>query len=124
MIKYIGNCLYCGNEYHAHRKTKKYCSDKCRVYDNRVPQNSKSSPTKRRENMEYFDRADYALELYRECGSNYREEWLQDYIDHPTTKKILCNPKLLRADGLNIAKIAHRFTMQKYGVSIKDYYAA
>ena len=62
-----------------------------------------------------------ALELYRECASNYREKWPQDYIDNPTIKKIACNPSLLRGDGINIAKIAHRFTMSKYGVSIKDY---
>ena len=121
MIRYIGECEYCGGDYQAERRSKRFCSEKCRVYANRVPQNSQNSPTKRRENMEYFDRAEYALELYRDCGDNHREQWLQDYIDHPTTKKILCNPHLLRDEGVNIAKIAHRFTMSKYGVSIRDY---
>lgn len=89
------NCKHCDSPYTTRRSTKLFCSDKCRVYHNRSTQNSQHSPTKRRENMEYFDRANYALELYRECGSNYREQWLQDYIDNPTTKKIVCNPSLL-----------------------------
>ena len=72
--------------------------------------------------MEYFDRANYALELYRECGSSSREQWLQGYIDNPTTKKIVCNPNLLREDGINIAKIAHHYKTEKYGVSIRDYF--
>lgn len=30
----IKTCLYCGRKFEAKRKTKKYCSDKCRVYAN------------------------------------------------------------------------------------------
>ena len=113
-------CVYCEAEYTARRSTKKFCSDKCRVYHNRGLQNAENSPTIRRQNTEYFDRVNFALELYYK--SSDKDEWLQAYIDNPTTKKIVCNPNLLRDKRTNIAKIAHQYTRMKYGVSIRDYY--
>jgi|TARA_R110000744_G_scaffold125621_2_gene231278 hypothetical protein len=52
-----------------------------------------------------------------------RAQWLQDYIDNPTSKRILCNPQLLLSDSNNLAKIANRFTKTVYRVSINTYMA-
>ena len=37
--------------------------------------------------MEYFDRVNFALELYFKTPPEQRDEWIQNYIDNPTTKK-------------------------------------
>ena len=71
----------------------------------------------------YYNRVNYSCELYLDNRTQeLREDWIQDYIDNPTTKKIVCNPALLNAKTINLAKIAHRYVMSAYGVSIKDYY--
>lgn len=46
----------CDNTY-KHRSNKKFCSDNCRKEGNRPKQNSMSSPTKARNQLEMFDRA-------------------------------------------------------------------
>jgi hypothetical protein len=118
----LGICLHCGGSFEAKRRTKRYCTDKCRQYGNRTTQNAKESPTKQREQLEYYDRVNYALELYMASPLELSNDWLQCYIDNPTTKKIACNPVLLRDEHINIAKICHNYVMETYGVSIKDYY--
>jgi hypothetical protein len=50
-----------------------------------------------------------------------RSDWLQNYIDNPTTSKILGNPELLKETDNNITKVANRFTQQVYRTSIKVY---
>ena len=116
-------CKHCDNKITSKRSTKVFCSDNCRKDSSRPIQNAQSSPTKAREQMEYFDRVNYSYELYlNNRTQEQRDEWIQDYIDNPTTKKIVCNPALLNAKSINIAKIAHRFVVGAYGVSIKDYY--
>jgi hypothetical protein len=69
-----------------------------------------------------------AYEMWRNTKPEDRFAWLQEYIDNPTTKKIVCNPVLLKAKvsgyphGTSIAKIANRFTKSHFGLSIRDYY--
>jgi hypothetical protein len=116
-------CKNCNNQLRPKRSTKLFCSDNCRKNNSRPIQNAQSSPTKAREQMEYYDRVNYSYELYLyNRTQEERDEWIQAYIDNPTTKKIVCNPALLNAKTINIAKIAHRYVMGTYGVSIKDYY--
>jgi len=115
-------CLHCGGSFEAKRSTKKYCSDKCRQYSNRTTQNATESPSKAREQLEYYDRVNYAFELYMASPLELSDAWLQSYIDNPTTKKIVCNPALLRDENINIAKVCHSYVMETYGVRIKDYY--
>ena len=115
-------CLHCGGSFEAKRSTKKYCSDNCRQYSNRTTQNATESPAKAREQLEYYDRVNYAFELYMASPLEESDAWLQSYIDNPTTKKIVCNPALLRDENINIAKVCHSYVMETYGVSIKDYY--
>lgn len=121
-VESVKHCVQCGGSYKPQRSTRKYCSDKCRQYYNRTMQNASSSLAKRREQKEYYSRVNFALELYWECTPQDRAAWLQAYIDNPTTKKIVCNPDLLRASDNNIAKVCHHYVMETYGVSIKDYY--
>ena len=116
-------CKNCNNQLKPKRSTKLFCSDNCRKNNSRPIQNAQSSPTKAREQMEYYDRVNYSYELYLyNRTQEQRDEWIQAYIDNPTTKRIVCNPALLNAKTINIAKIAHRYVMKTYGVSIKDYY--
>ena len=116
-------CLHCGGSFEAKRSTKKYCSTRCRQHHTRNTRNATESPSKAREQLEYYDRVKYSLELYYKCVPADRGAWVQSYIDNPTTKKIVCNPDLLRAVGEeNIAKVCHSYVMETYGVSIKDYY--
>ena len=118
----IRRCRQCDRPLEAQRSTKKFCGDRCRQSYNRVRQNAASSQAKSREQTEYYDRVNYAFELYNKCPQQVRDAWLQDYIDNPTTKKIVCNPDLLRAERDNIAKVCHHYVVRKYGVSIKGYY--
>ena len=37
-------------------------------------------------------------------------------------RMIVFNHHLLREEGINIVKIAHHYTTEKYGVSIRDYF--
>ena len=115
-------CLHCNSEFKRIRSTKKYCCDSCRVSYNRCVQNASHSSTKRRDNIEYFDRVNFALELYFKTPPEQRDEWIQNYIDNPTTKKITCNPSLLKDHNDNIAKICHHYVKRTYGINIKDYY--
>ena len=117
-----GICLHCGGSLEAKRSTKKYCSTRCRQCHTRPTQNADESTTKAREQLEYYDRVNYAFELYMDSPLDLRDAWLQSYIDNPTTKKIVCNPALLRDENINIAKVCHSYVMETYGVSIKDYY--
>ena len=118
----MGICHHCERPYESRRSTKKFCSDTCRVYFNRCTQNASESPYKRRENLEYWNRVNYAYELYLKHPALERDNWLQEYIDNPTTKKITCNPDLLRSLKPNIAKVCNRYTQYKFGVNIRDYY--
>lgn len=116
-------CKHCDKTITSKRSTKVFCSDNCRKRSSRPIQNAQSSPTKAREQREYYDRVNYSYELYLDNSTReLRDYWIQGYIDNPTTKKVVCNPALLNAKTINIAKIAHRYTMETYGVSIKDYY--
>jgi len=103
------------------RITKKYCSSNCRKRNNEFCQNSEQSISKRRRNEEYFDRVRWAFHDLIRRPPMERSNWLQHYIDNPTTSKILGNPKLLNDSDNNIAKIANRFTQQVYRTPIKIY---
>ena len=89
---------------------------------NRCTQNASESPYERRENLEHWDRVNYAYELHVKHPVLERDNWLQGHIDNPTTKKITCNPDLLRSPNPIIAKICNRYTQYKVGVNIRDYY--
>ena len=116
-------CKHCDKKISSKPSTKIFCSDNCRKDSSRGLQNAQSSPTKAREQMEYYNRVNYSYELYLDnTTQEQRDEWIQAYIDNPTTKKIVCNPALLNAKTTNIAKIAHRYVVGAYGVSIKEYY--
>ena len=100
-----------------------FCSHKCREYNARQKtKETNFSPTADRTNMEYWDRVNFAMELYLKCKTQDQDTWLQRYIDNPTTKRIICNPTLLKSSSNNIAKVCHHYVRRQYGVSIKDYY--
>jgi len=121
----------CDEEFTFQRSDKIYCSPNCRKRATERTQNRTESADKRRRDEEYWDRVNLAFENLLKQPPTSRAEWLQDYIDHPTTSKITGNPALLKATSFdsrglnrkvnNIAKIANRFTQQVYGVSIKIY---
>ena len=103
------------------RNTKLYCSDNCRKRATETPQNSIENLDTRRRNLEYFDRVKWALINLIQQGEYDRSQWLQDYIDNPTSARIVGSPKLLTSHNNNIAKVANRFTQQVYRCSIKTY---
>lgn len=116
-------CKSCGETFTAKRSTKIFCSHKCREYNPRQKTKAEDfSPTAHRTNMEYWNRVNYAMELYLECKPKDRGDWIQNYIDNPTTKRIVCNPELLNSISNNIAKVCHHYVRGMFGVSIKDYY--
>ena len=116
-------CKSCGEPFEAKRSNKVFCSHKCREYNARQKTKEENfSPTAHRTNMEYWDRVNFAMELYLKCKPQDRDAWLQRYIDNPTTKRIVCNPTLLKSSSNNIAKVCHHYVRRQYGVSIKDYY--
>ena len=84
------------------RPNKIYCSSNCRKRGTETKRNSQFSPTKRRENLEFFDRAlRLAEELYKTPPAN-RLGFMKDLIHYARTgedrglRNILCNPMLLR----------------------------
>ena len=113
----------CGVPFIAQRSTKVFCSHKCREYNARQKTKAEPfSPTADRTNMAYWNRVNYAMELYLSCKPSDRDDWIQDYIDNPTTKRILCNPDLRTSTSNNISKVYHHCVKLMFGVSIKDYY--
>ena len=116
-------CKSCGETFTAKRSTKVFCSPKCQEFNARQKTKAQAfSPTARRTNMEYWNRVNYAMELYLNCKPSDRNDWIQNYIDNPTTKRIVCNPTLLKSNSNNIAKVCHHYVSRMFGVSIKDYY--
>ena len=116
-------CKSCGETFTAKRSTKVFCSPKCREFNARQKTKAQAfSPIARRTNMEYWNRINYAMELYLNCKPSDRDDWIQNYIDNPTTKRIVCNPTLLKSNSNNIAKVCHHYVSRMFGVSIKDYY--
>ena len=114
-------CKHCNEPMLVVRATKIYCNATCRQAGNRA-ENTDFSPEESRRKLEYWDRVNYALELYDNCKPEDRDEFIQNYIDNPTTKWILCNPELLQSSNNNIAKVSHHYVMRTYGVSMKAYY--
>ena len=99
-------CKSCGQPFEAKRSTKVFCSHKFKDYNARQKtKEANFSPTAHRTNMEYWDRVNFAMELYLKCKTQDQDTWLQRYIDNPTTKRIVCNPTLLRSSSNNIAKV-------------------
>ena len=115
-------CEWCGKRAVQMRATKRFCSQNCSNKSSRVRQNAATSPTKRREEEEYWDKVNYGFELFMQLDVADRDPWMQKYIDDPRNKKIVCNPKLLGHRHLNIAKLANSFTQSKYGKTILKYY--
>ena len=114
-------CKHCNALMVSVRLSKVYCNATCRQAGNRTKKTGFNSAEYRRK-LEYWDRVNYSLELYYKCKTNDRDQWLQSYIDNPTTKWIVCNPELLRSSKANIAKLCHHYVMRTYGVSMKAYY--
>ena len=91
----IRQCPNC-NAKVSGRPNKIYCSTNCRKRATETKRNSQFSPTKRRENTEFFDRAlRLAEELYK-TPPPQRLEFMKDLINYARTgndcelRKILC----------------------------------
>ena len=117
-------CVYCGTVFTPiKRTTANYCSNSCSTQDNRPIQNSKNSPSVKRDNAEILERATWAFEEYKSLKLSQRYEWVQKFIDHPANKRIAANKMLIGSkEGWNIAKICDQHTQSHYGVRIFDYY--
>ena len=114
-------CKHCDKTITSKRSTKIFCSDNCRKRSSKPIQNSLHSPTTRRENMERKDRIRWAIVNLTDKDPVDRSQWLQDYINNPTSARIVGNPYLLSSKDNNIAKVANRFTQQVYRCDIKTY---
>ena len=55
-------CKHCDKKITSKRSTKIFCSDNCRKDSSRGLHNPQSSPTKAREQMEYYNRVNYSYE--------------------------------------------------------------
>ena len=89
------------------RRNKIFCTSNCRKRHSEPTRNSYSSPTKRRENSEFFDRAlRLAVELYA-LPPNQRLGFMKDLIDYarlgedPQLRDILSNYVLLHPHPYN-----------------------
>tara|TARA_R110002126_G_scaffold151759_1_gene298796 strand:+ start:125 stop:652 length:528 start_codon:yes stop_codon:yes gene_type:complete len=114
-------CKNCNSEIISKHKAKIFCTGNCRKRHNKPIQNSLHSPTTRRENIERLDRIRWGIVNLTDHFPVDRGQWLQDYIDNPTSARVVGNPHLLRSGGNNIAKVANRFTQQVYRYDIKTY---
>ena len=97
----IRQCPHCKAKVSG-RPNKIYCSSNCRKRATEMKSNSQFSPTKRRENTEFFERAlRLAEELYKTIPSQ-RLGFMKDLINYARTgndcelRNILCNPMLLK----------------------------
>ena len=84
------------------RPNKIYCSANCRKRSSEPTRNSFYSPTKRRENMEFFDRAKRLTEDLYQTRPPERLGYMKDLIeyarhgDDAQLKDILCNRILVK----------------------------
>ena len=117
-----------------------YCSSNCKKRATETKRNSLFSPSKRRENQEFFDRAlRLAEELYKTLPAN-RLGFMKDLIDYARTgedfvlRNILCNPMLLKPkaygqpylfygksrSNLTISQAASNYFKRFWRANIKD----
>ena len=93
-------CPRCSSEVTG-RPNKIFCTSNCRKRHSEPKRNSYSSPTKRRENQEFFDRALRLGEGLYGIPPNQRLGYIKDLIDHARLgedcqlQDILSNYKLL-----------------------------
>jgi len=133
-------CKQCGASYRAQRATAKYCNASCRKAASRggIPENRRTSPTKRRRENEFFELHMLLCKRYYGLPPKDRGAYLETLVDRAREgdnkiKHILTNVYLLRAkEGSRvynfrgsrayptIAQEASRFTTAYWGVSIKD----
>ena len=74
-------CPQCSSEVTG-RPDKTFCTSNCRKRHSEPTRNSRSSPTKRRENREFFDRALRLSEELYSIPPNQRLGFMKDLIDH------------------------------------------
>ena len=74
-------CPQCSSEVTG-RPDKTFCTPNCRKRHSEPTRNSHSSPTKRRENREFFDRALRLSEELYSIPPNQRLGFMKDLIDH------------------------------------------
>ena len=96
-------CMHCLGPYKARRMGQRFCSNKCRVYHNRPPQNAHSSPTKARESREFFDTAKLMGERLYNLPTTERLGHMQEIIEearqgNTKLREILSNWKLRNPD--------------------------
>ncbi len=96
------------------RPNKIFCSTNCRKHYSEPQRNSFYSPTKRRENLEFFDRALRLAEVLYQTPPNQRLGFMKDLIDYARMgddcelRNILCNPMLLRPNPYTQRFLFHR----------------
>ncbi|MDA9164238.1 hypothetical protein N9832_04010 [Amylibacter sp.] len=107
------------------RANKKFCTSNCRKRHSEPKRNSQESPTKRRENAEFFDRAlRLAEDLYSKPPAE-RDDYMKVLIDIAREGKdarlrdILTNYRLLHIHPFNDRHLLHRrnpeyFTITQY----------
>lgn len=96
------NCLHCLKPF-KYRKSKMYCSSNCRVYASRPKQNSQCSPTKRRKNLMFFDKAMRLAETLYSLPPQQRLGYIKNLIDEARAgntglREILSNHMLRHPD--------------------------
>ena len=103
----VRQCPYC-REVITGRPNKIFCSTNCRK------RNSFCSPTKRRENLEFFDRALRLAEVLYQTPPNQRLGFMKDLIDYARMgddcelRNILCNPILLRPNPYTLSVLFYK----------------
>ena len=96
------------------RPNKIYCSANCRKRSSEPTRNSFYSPTKRRENMEFFDRAKRLAEDLYQTRPPERLGYMKDLIEYARhggdsqLKDILCNRILLKPHPVHDRHLFYR----------------
>ena len=132
-------CLHCCSNIEG-RANKQFCSGNCRKRYGEPKNNSQFSLTKRRRNMEFFDRAMRLTEHIYSLPPNERLGCIKYLVDLARSgqdnqlREILCNQYLMKANPfrdkhlfhrkswryLTIAQIARNYCKRFWRAKVKD----
>tara|TARA_B100000780_G_scaffold234322_1_gene174664 strand:- start:245 stop:775 length:531 start_codon:yes stop_codon:yes gene_type:complete len=105
------------------RPNKKFCTPNCRKRHSEPTRNSYHSPTKRRENTEFFERAmGLAVELYSRHPEQ-RYNYIKDLIDlarlgeDRQLQDILSNQRLIYINPINDRHLLHRNSPEYFTIA-------
>lgn len=139
------SCPVCSTDFVPKRVDQKYCSSKCRKNNyqkhnrSKNPVNSTYSPTKRRDNLELFDRSRCFGEMYYNTPPWERDDFLNTLVvqaknGNSKVRNVLNNQMMLRADSSDkklfykhspsihqtITQLANDYCRRTFGKNVRE----